>query len=161
MTQQHFDAVQKIPVTDAKELFHICSYCNHSPLSHMLRKTRLITCFIIRYFKWDQRGTMLPTHTKYSTEISRFGIFSFKLSITWALLLMRSPQFWFFFVFLMANFFTFELIFIGDIFFIYFIDYIHLYDAFYAIFMHESWNNDKHLKNRRQRFHFIAVILLL
>lgn len=74
MTQQHFDAVQKIPTTDAKELFHICSYCNHNPLSHMLRKTRLITCFIIRYFKWDQRSTMLPTHTKYSTEISRFGI---------------------------------------------------------------------------------------
>lgn len=96
MTQQHFDAVQKIPATDAKELFHICSYCNHNPLSHMLRKTRLITCFIIRYFKWDQRSTMLPTHTKYSTEISRFGIFPFKLSITWALLLIRSPQFWFF-----------------------------------------------------------------
>lgn len=91
-----FRCSAKIPTTDAKELFHICSYCNHNPLSHMLRKTRLITCFIIRYFEWDQRSTMLQTHTKYSTKISRFGIFPFKLSITWALLLMRSSQFCFF-----------------------------------------------------------------
>lgn len=116
MTQQHFDAVQKIPTTDAKELFHICSYCNHNPLSHMLRKTRLITCFIIRYFKWDQRSTMLPTHTKYSTEISRFGIFPFKLSITWALLLMRSPQFWFFLSFPWQTSLLLNSFFIGDIF---------------------------------------------
>lgn len=65
------------------------------------------------------------------------------------------------FVFPVANFFTFELIFYRWHFFIYFINYIHLYDVFYAIFMHESWHNDKHLKNRRQRLHFIAVILLL